>query len=155
MTDDGWVFEDIDPFIGDLLRALPKCAEADSDSVRSRIFPAPTGGSDPAEDQDWREHVEPGLRELFQSHLDVVAADLATMRDEGQTWRLNVSAAHGPAWLHTLNQARLALGALHGVTEDDTSGRRRKRPTSEKAFALMQIDFYGMIQSLLLAQTEL
>lgn len=152
-NDEGWIFEDIDPLIGQLLRALPGCSATDDEVARRRIFTSPTAGADPEADEEWRENVEPDMRQLFQSHVDVVAGDLAEMTEEEGSLTLDIPVQNARAWIHTLNQARLALGAKHGVTDADTSGRR-KRHSSAKAFALMQIDFYAMILSLLLAQTE-
>jgi Domain of unknown function (DUF2017) len=152
-TDDGWVFEDMDPLIVDLLRSLPASAAPDDDAARKRIFGSLTGGADPQADSEWREDVEPELHELFQSHLDVVSSDLATIQVEDDEFTLKIAFENGRAWIHTLNQARLALGARHGVTEDDTAGRRRH--SGAKRFAIMQIDFYGMLLSLLLAHTEI
>lgn len=153
-SEEGWLFEEIDPLIGKLLRGLPACAAADDDVSRRRIFSSPTAGADPEADEEWRENVVPEMRELFQSHVDVVAADLAAMRERRGSFTFNIPIENARAWIHTLNQARLALGAKHGVTDDDTAGRR-KRHSSAKAFALMQIDFYAMLMSLLLGRTEL
>ena len=152
-TEDGWIFEEIDPLILELLRGLPACAAPDDDAARKRIFSTPTRGADAEADNDWREYVEPELRELFKDHVDVVTADLAAMPKGDGTFTLSIPAENGRAWIHTLNQARLALGARHGVTDDDTAGRRRH--TGEKAFVIMQIDFYGMLLGLLLGRTEL
>ena len=152
-NEDGWVFDEIDPLIADLLRILPASASVEDDAARSRIFSAPTAGEDKEADDDWHEYVEPELRELFQSHTDTVAADLSAMKSDADTCSLSIPAGHGRAWIHTLNQARLALGARHGVTESDSKGRRRH--SGEKSFALMQIDFYGMLIGLLLGRTEL
>jgi hypothetical protein len=149
-----WIFEEIDPLIAQLLRNLPGCAAADDEVASRRIFSSPTAGADPEADEEWRENVEPEMRELFQSNVDVVIGDLAAMKDGGETFTLSIPVRNARAWIHTLNQARLALGAKHGVTDDDTAGRR-KRHTSAKSFALMQIDFYAMLISLLLRHTEL
>lgn len=153
-SEKGWLFEDIDPLIGELLRGLPGCAAVDDDAARRRIFSLPTAGGDAEADQEWCENVVPEMRELFQSHVDVVTGDLAAMKEAGDSFTLNIPVQNARAWIHTLNQARLALGAKHGVTDDDTAGRKR-RTTGAKAFALMQIDFYAMLLSLLLGQTEL
>ncbi len=152
-TDDGWVFEDMDPLIVDLLRELPACAATDDDAARKRIFGSLTGGADPQADSEWAEEIEPELHELFQSHLDIVSSDIATIHREGDEFTLKLGLENARAWVHTLNQARLALGARHGVTEDDTAGRRRH--SGAKRFAIMQIDFYGMLLSLLLPRTEI
>jgi len=154
MSDEGWVFDDMDPFIVELLRSLPTCASTDDEAAHTRIFSTPTNGADAEADRDWRENVEPGMGELFTGHMDLVAADLAGIRQHGDAYTLVVPRENARAWIHTLNQARLALGARHGVVDDDTGGRRR-RHTGTKAFAIMQIDFFGMLLSLLLGGTEL
>ena len=155
-SDEGWVFSEMDPFIAELFRILPASAAPDDDASRKRIFSAPTRGRDAAAanlNRDWSEYVEPDLRELFKTHVDIVAADLARMKGGEESSTLGIPVKNARAWIHTLNQARLALGARHGVTDDDTAGRRR--PRGPKAFAIMQIDFYGMLLSALLEHTEL
>ena len=149
----GWVFADMELLIVELLRGLPACADPDDEASRRRIFSTPTAGADAKADREWREEVEPELRELFQSHLKVVATDIAAISQKGDASTLAIPAKNARAWIHTLNQARLALGARHGVTDGDTAGRRR--PRGPKAFAMMQIDFYGMLLSALLDHTEL
>jgi hypothetical protein len=152
--EEGWYFEEMDPFAAELLRELPACAVPDDDAARERIFTSPTGGADATADQEWRENVVPDLAALFQSHVDVVVGDLAAMKTEGEEASVHVPVAHARAWIHTLNQARLALGARHGVTDDDTAGRRKTRSRA-KAYGLMQIDFYGMLLGLILGHTEI
>ena len=149
----GWVFAEMEPLIVELLRALPACADPGDEAARRRIFSSPTAGADAEADREWREDVEPEMRALFQSHVEVAAADLAGIRQTGDTFTLGIPAKNSRAWIHTLNQARLALGARHGVTDEDTAGRRR--PRGAKAFAIMQIDFYAMLLSTLLDRTEL
>ncbi len=153
VSEEGWVFAEMEPLIVELLRGLPACADPDDEASRRRIFSTPTAGDDPQADSEWREEVEPEMRELFQTHVEVVAADLAAIRQNGDAFTLSIHAKNSRAWIHTLNQARLALGARHGVTDDDTAGRRR--PRGPKAFAIMQIDFYAMLLSMLLERTEL
>ena len=153
ITEAGWVFADIEPLIVELLRGLPACADPDDEASRKRIFSTPTGGDDPQADSEWREEVEPEMSELFQTHVDLVAADLAAIQQNGDVFTLGIPAGNSRAWIHTLNQARLALGARHGITDEDTAGLRRHR--GAKAFAIMQIDFYGMLLSMLLERTEL
>ena len=150
----GWHFGEMDSFVIEMLRELPGRAATDDDAARARIFSSPTDGADAQEDQDWRENVTPELREFFQSHVDVVRGNLAQLKTDGATATLSIPIANARAWIHTLNQARLALGARHGVTEDDIEVRRKPR-SEAKAYALMQIDFYGMLLGLLLSRTEL
>lgn len=153
VSERGWLFAEMESLIVELLRGLPACADSDDEASRRRIFSSPTGGADAKADREWREEIEPEMRELFQSHVDVVVADVAGIQQEGDSFALTIAAKNARAWIHTLNQARLALGARHGVTDDDTAGRRR--PRGPKAFAIMQIDFYGMLLSALLEHTEL
>ena len=152
-TDEGWVFEDMDPLIVDLLRGLPDFAATDDEAARARIFSSLTGGADPEAHREWREDVGPELRALFKDHVDVVSSDLRTIQGEDDAFTLTIPLENARAWIHTLNQARLALGALHGITEDDMEGRLRQ--SGARAFAIMQIDFYGMLLGLLLSRTDL
>ena len=151
--DDGWVFDGMDPLIADLFRLLPECAAPADEDSRRRIFSSPTGGRDAEADQEWREQVEPEMRELFRSHVDAVAADVSGIRRKGEFFTLSIPAGNAHVWIHTLNQARLALGARHGITEGDLSGPHEH--TGPKAFAILQVDFYGMILGLLLSRTEI
>lgn len=154
------------------LRRLPGCALAEDDSARARIFPAPTGGKDAEFDSEWREYVEPSLQELFASHIEVVSADLKVLapgkpgsgepdfeqliesetEDGGQT--IAIPASHAKAWMHTLNQARLALGARHGLEEKHMNGNVFPEDPHD-VFAVFQVEFYGVLLSFLLQHTEL
>ena len=151
---DAWHFGQMNPFEADLLRMLPGCAVVDDDKAGQRIFSSVTAGADEEMDAEWKENVEPDLRELFQSHLDVVVGDLAGMKTQDGMASMQFPAAHARAWIHTLNQARLALAARHDFTEDHIEGRRKVRK-EDKVFALMQIDIYGTLLSLLLRHTEI
>ncbi len=147
------IFSELDELIASLLRQLADCAETDDDAARARIYSSPTRGADEEMDDEWREHVEPGLRELFATHTDLVRADLATLTDDEHA-TLTVPTRHAPAWIHTLNQARLALAARHGITEADMEGERPPK-THDTAFALLQIEIYGAILGLMLQHTEI
>ena len=153
-NDEAWNFEEMDPFETALLREVPLCAVPEDEKTKRRLYSSPTAGADKEADEEWRENVDPGLRELFQSHLDAVVGDIAKMKIEGESSSIRIPAANAPAWIHTLNQARLALGAKHDVTEDDMEGRRMPRENA-KLYALMQIDCYGTLLGLLLRHTEL
>lgn len=152
--EDGWHFEEMDSLVTELLGHVPACAMLQDDAAEERIFTSPTRGADAEEDQDWRENVVPELRELFQSHVDIVRGDLAAMKKEGGPLALDIPAANGRAWIHTLNQARLALAAKHRITEEEIEARRKVRGV-DKSYALLQIDFYGMLLGLILSRTEL
>lgn len=148
------IFSDLDDFWSELLRRLPDTAAPEDELARKRMFGAPTGGKDPEADEEWAEVVEPEMRELFQSHIDVVSGDLRTMIEGEGGNSMRIPADHLRAWVHTLNQARLAIGARNGVTEDDMEGRRAFE-TQEKGFAMVLIEVYGQLLGMLLRHTEL
>jgi hypothetical protein len=148
------LFGDLDEFLSELFLSLPACAAAEDEAARKRIYGTVTGGADPEADSEWQEVVEPELRELFQSHIDVVSGDLKLMEEKDGAHALLVPGEHLEAWAHTLNQARLALGARYDITEEDMEGRR-KIDGPEKGFALFQIEIYGLVLSFLLRHMEL
>jgi hypothetical protein len=148
------MFGELDEFWTELLRRLPESAATQDEPARKRLFGGPTAGTDPEADEEWREVVEPELEELFQSHIDVVSSDLQNLRVIDGESTLRIPADHLRAWVHTLNQARLAIGARNGITEDDMEGRRAF-DTQEKGFAMLQIEVYGLVLGFLLRHTEL
>ena len=152
--DSGVVFGNLDEFFSELIRKLPACATVEDEPVRKRIFGSPTAGVDPIADEEWSEVVEPELRELFESHVSVVSEDLKRMEEIDGEHTLRVPQDHLRAWIHTLNQARLALGARHDITEDDMEGRRMIEDEG-KGFAMLQIEVYGLILGILLRHVEL
>jgi len=137
-----------------MFRRLPGCAATDDDATGKRIFSTLTGGADLEADAEWKEVVEPGQRELYESHVDIVRKDVATMKPGEEGEQLTFPLEHGRAWIHTLNQARLALGARHDVTEDDMQGNRELKD-DETATAIMQIEFFGLVMGVLLHRVEL
>lgn len=151
-ADDSVNFHDMDSFVSALLRQLPAAASTDEPKAGDRIFPGLIRG-DEAANAEWVEFVEPGLRELFRSHVDVVAEDLGKIATEGELSSVSVPLAHAPAWIHTLNQARLCLGARHDVTEEDME-HPRGAADPERGYALLQIEVYGVILSAFLEGAE-
>jgi hypothetical protein len=79
-----------------------------------------------------------------------VNEDLKSMAD-GDSVRLPVR--HLDAWIHALNQARLALAARHEFTDQELE---RETPVEggPRAAVLFQMHFYGLLQEFLLRQAE-
>src|SRR5688572_3110751 len=77
----------------------------------ARLFSSPTRGVHPDFDEDWKEFVQPDLRVLFQSCLEVIADDLRALAPAGglPPYSLRIPAPHLRSWIHGLNQARLAI----------------------------------------------
>jgi hypothetical protein len=119
----------------------------DNDAARERLFPSPTNGKDPELDRDWLEYVEPELTDWFTSCRQVVERDLRsfpgkTSSDLGYTLRIPFD--HLDAWIHALNQARIAIGAKYNFTETDMN---EEIPVEgeERSIALFQEHFYGVL----------
>ncbi len=151
--EDSFSFTELDPLTAELLRRVPGCAASDDAAARRRLFPAPTGGVEEEADTDWRENVEPELEELFTSHVDRVAADLEKMEDTEEGESLKVPLGHAQAWIHAINQARLALGSRHNITEEQMEGLVMPE-NPQDAFAVFQVEFYGAVLSFLVHHAE-
>jgi hypothetical protein len=82
------------------------------DPVLARLFPDGYG-DDPEAAGDFRKYTEPGLR---SGKVAAARTVLATLPGEGG--RVRLSAGDAEAWLRALNDVRLALGVLLGITED-------------------------------------
>ncbi len=146
----------IDPLCLQLLQKIvPSAAPGDDRQARGRLFPSPSGGREPEFDHDWHDYVEPDLRRLFQGALDVVREDLAglTQAARRKEAALRIPVTNLEAWIHALNQARLALAARHGFTERDMSARAPVEG-DERALALFQVHFYGFLQECFLRELE-
>ena len=148
--------EEIDGLISELLRQIPASADpSGSEAATERLYPSPTEGREPEADADWREYVEPGLRELFLDAVSVVREDLKDfpVKPPAGSRALMLPVKHLDAWIHALNQARLALAARHGFTERELE-HEIPAEGGERAFALFQIHFYGLLQEFFLRQLE-
>jgi Domain of unknown function (DUF2017) len=150
------VLEEIDGMIAELLRQIPVSADpSGSEAATERLFPSLTEGREPDADEEWREYVEPGLRELFMDAISIVQKDLKDFSDkeDARPRTLRLPVKHLDAWIHALNQARLALAARHGFSERELE---HEIPTEggARAFALFQVHFYGLLQEFFLRQLE-
>jgi hypothetical protein len=148
--------EDIDGLLAQLLRQIPASADpTGSEAAEARLFPSPTGGREPEADEDWRELIEPDLRELFRDAVGVVRDDLKKFppSDVAAEQTLRLPVRHLEAWIHALNQARLALAARHAFSDLELE-RGSPIEGNERAFVLFQIHFYGLLQEFFLRQID-
>lgn len=148
-------FRELDAFSCDLLRRLAPSGASDDGKSHARLFPAPTGGADPEADEEWREFVEPGLRQLFEEARETIAHDLGDL-PKGEPpagYAVRIPPSHLEAWLNGLNQARLALAERHGLTEREFN-EHRVPPDPGRRLALAQCEFYGMLQELFIRVLE-
>lgn len=146
-------FSSIHPVLEGILRTLAidpweRCPEGSA-----RLLPAPGGDEELL--IDWQDHVQPELRQGFDSARAVVEADLATMnREKDETWSLEIPADHADAWLSTLNALRLALASEHGLTEGDLADDGNPDFSTPGGLALMQVNFFAFIQECLIRAME-
>jgi hypothetical protein len=137
----------IEPFFAECLQQLPEILEKrDAPAVRKRLFPAPTGNDERA-NEDWKRLVETDLRHLFVSAGEIVVRDLTGLQPESAgNARLQVTfpVEHVNAWMSALNQARLILGELHGVKERDMDAQDFD-PRDPKQTAVLKIHIFGCL----------
>jgi len=147
--------EEIDSVVADLLQKIPGSADpSGSEAASSRLFPQPTGGREQQAEEDWREYVEPDLRELFRDAVGVVEDDLKKLAPTSTGLRdLHLPVKHLDAWIHALNQARLVLAARHDFTDEELE-RDLSLEGGQRSFVLFQIHFYGLLQEFFLRQVD-
>jgi hypothetical protein len=140
----------IHPYLAELLCELPEIlGQRDSPAARARLFPKPSS-DDPKLNEDWQQIVGPELRHLFVSAGEIVARDLTGLQPETPatgTLRVTFPAEHINAWMSALNQARLILGELHGVTEEDMNTGLVELRTP-KQHAVLRIHLLGYLLQL-------
>ncbi len=96
--------------------------ERGGDRVRDRLFPR--AYLDPTEEEaeaDWQAAVHPDLVGAKREALEVLASTLrdARVRRRGGRREVHLGTAEVDRWVSALNDARLVLGTLLGVTDDD------------------------------------
>lgn len=139
----------LDLFSTELLHQIHLSANpGDNREARERLYPPPTHGDDKEFEQDWKDYVEPGLADLFATSIEVIENDIAEFppaRPASDHHTLHLPVKNLEAWIHGLNQARLALAARHGFTEKDIDSPI-PMDGDMKALALFQVHFYGWLQ---------
>jgi hypothetical protein len=147
---------DLDLLGCELLQQIVVSAQVDDHPVaQERLYSSPTEAHDPAFEEDWKNYVQPDLRELFRSAQEVVTKDLKNFpaEDSGDDHILLLPVEHLEDWIHCLNQARLALSARFEFTEHDL-----EEPLpfhgDQRALALFQVHFYGFLQECFLRQLD-
>lgn len=147
----------LDPLLADLLRQIPASADpGDNENARARLFSSPTHDLEEIEMlEDWREYVAPELAQLFQSSIEVVAADLQRLHVDPKNGNASLSLTLDrlESWVHGLNQARLALVARHEFAEDEME-KFLPLTGGERPLALLQVRFYGILQELFLRELD-
>jgi ATP-dependent Clp protease adaptor protein ClpS len=144
---------DLTAYLAQLLLQLPDRAEPYDAHSRARLFGGLTAGGDKALDAVWRKHAEPKLRACFKGHQDVVTTDLRSLTGPKNARKLVIPIPHLPAWVHTLNQARIVTAARLRLTEEElrTDPANARGPN---ATSLLAINVFGYLLNIFLQQIE-
>ncbi len=133
-----------EPFL-EMLKAIPRWNESSGPEAEARLFPPPSK-SDVGLIDDWKAHVQPDLFELFLDSRSAVLADLGAITGEPGNFSLDIPLRHAPAWLNTLNQARLAIAATYDFTDKELSKPAPAKLTTARHIARLEMDFFAAIQ---------
>ncbi len=148
--------EEIDDFCLAMLQQIPASADpSGSEAAQQRLYPSLTGGVEPAADEEWREFVQPDLQQLFFDAVKVVEEDLKQIDSaaDSRDRKLPVRTRNLEAWVHALNQARLAISARYGFDENERD-REFATEHEDRARAALQMHFYGLLEEYLLEQLD-
>lgn len=109
----------------DALRSLPAqlrpiiTGEADTDlaeAVRTRLFPS--AYAEPDLDEEFRQLVGSGLADQRIDQLETFSRTLGQGEERHGRWQVDLDADEAHAWLAVVNDTRLTLGALLGITSE-------------------------------------
>ena len=113
------------------------------DPVLARLLPD-AYGDDPESAGEFRRYTEPGLRSGKVAAAQTV---LATLPAAGG--RVRLSTGDAEAWLRSLNDVRLALGVVLGITEDYEREFASTEPGDPREAYLHVYDFLTFLQETL------
>ncbi len=140
----------IPPLLAQCLFELPEILRRrESPGIRDRLYQA-ARPDDPKARAEWHELADPDLRHLFASAEEIVTRDLTGLQED----HVRFPAAHLPAWLTALNQARLILGETHRVTEADMERTDLDPASTAKDYALLQLHVLGFLLQLLVEHAQ-
>jgi hypothetical protein len=150
--DQKFVLGGMDEFLTGLLREIPGAGVPEGEA-RERFFPKPTAGTHPEADGEWAEFVQPELEEQFLERRDCVAEDLRGLKDAGRRgWELVIPRKHLGAWIHALNQARIALSCRNRLGERELD--EDVNLLGPEGVLVFQVRFYGLLQEWMLSVTD-
>ena len=129
---------DLAAILGEDLPATPP-----EDPVLARLLPD-AYGDDPDAAGEFRRYTEPGLRSGKVAAAQTV---LATLPATGG--RVRLSAGDAEAWLRSLNDVRLALGVVLGITEDYEQEFASLDPEDPRGAYMHVYDFLTFLQETL------
>jgi hypothetical protein len=139
----------IHPYLAICLFELPEILNRrDQPSAHDRMFP-PLKRDDEKTNKEWHEMVGPDLRHLFVSAGETVTRDLTGLREDplrAKHLQVMFPAEHLSSWMSAINEARLILGAVHQVTEDDMNDPSPDT-NDPKTLAIVKIHVLGELMA--------
>ena len=133
---------DLPPDIAAILGSYAPAAPPE-DPVLARLLPD-AYGDDPEAAGEFRRYTEQGLR---SGKVAAARTVLATLPSDGG--RVRLSAGDAEAWLRSLNDVRLALGVVLGITEDYERAFGELDPEDPRQAYLHVYDFLTFLQETL------
>jgi len=137
----------IAPVLAVMLREVPVILEMrDSPAAKNRLLPDPTSANEKA-NQEWQQIVGPELHHLFVSAGETMARDLTGLVADPHdinTGQLEFPVEHLRAWMSALNQARLILGEIHQIKEEDMN-EANLDPRDPRDLAALRIHLLGYV----------
>jgi len=145
---------ELEPTLVGILLALPSSTEpGESDAARHRLFPELTAEPETtAMREEWKEYVVPDLERLFHDATEIARRDLTPLEDGEREFTIPLR--NVDAWISTLNQAMLVLGARFDIDERDMEKPQSAILEDERGLALFQIHFYSFLQECLIRGIE-
>jgi Domain of unknown function (DUF2017) len=131
------------PDVAAILDSAGPAAPPD-DPVLARLLPDAYGDDDPEAAGEFRRYTEQGLR---SGKVAAARTVLATLPSDGG--RVRLSAGDAEAWLRSLNDVRLALGVVLGITEDYEREFTGLDPEDPRQAYLHVYDFLTYLQETL------
>ena len=145
------LFSKIHPLLAGMLQTVAVDPWERYPEGSARLLPSP--GDDEELRTDWEDLVQPELLRHFNAERSVVAEGLSQMRPgrgKNPGWSLEIESAHTDAWLTTLNAHRLALVSEYHLTEEELSEKKEPDFSSERGFALIQVNYFAFMQECLI-----
>jgi Domain of unknown function (DUF2017) len=134
--------EDLPSYFAAML-AMDAPAAPPDDPVLARLLPD-AYGDDPEAAGEFRRYTEQGLR---SGKVAAARTVLATLPGDGG--RVRLSAGDAEAWLRSLNDVRLALGVVLGITEDYEHEFSQVDPDDPRGAYLHVYDWLTFLQETL------
>ena len=122
------------------------------DAVNNDEDLALTLGSRMVMEEDWKDYVLPDLQHSFNEQLSYVNQEIKKARSgENKEGEIHITTENVDLWYGALNQARIALEALHQVSNYDSSDPEVVSLLSDEVrSSILKYHFYTLLQSHLL-----